>query len=299
MIYPFPDFRPTLPSATGPRYLLSNERESPMKLWYQSMSRQEEWGGYPAVLRSILAKVKDEGTEIHVAGITDIGGIGDQYRYLEYLETGEVLRNVHTAVREGYDAFLIGNIADPGLREAREIANIPVLGLCESAMHMACMMGANFSFVTINEKFTPRVVENVDRYGLRARFVGASRMKIDRITDLGPGFTPGPVQDEIVRQFNAAAKVNTENGAEVVIAAGGVVMAMLAHAGIHATEDGVPILNGITNLVKLGEAAVKMDRIMGGRFVSKKCVYAPPPENQIEAFRKHYGADIYPTVKAP
>ena len=208
-----------------------------MKLWYQSMSRQEEWGGYPAVLRSILAKVKDEGTEIHVAGITDIGGIGDQYRYLEYLETGEVLRNVHTAVREGYDAFLIGNIADPGLREAREIANIPVLGLCESAMHMACMMGANFSFVTINEKFTPRVVENVDRYGLRARFVGASRMKIDRITDLGPGFTPGPVQDEIVRQFNAAAKGNTENGAEVVIAAGGVVMAMLAHAGIHATED--------------------------------------------------------------
>ena len=38
---------------------------------------------------------------------------------------------------------------------------------------------------------------------------------------------------------------------------------------------------------------------MGGRFVSKKCVYAPPPPNMIETFRKHYGADIYPTVKAP
>ena len=126
-----------------------------MKLWYQSMSRQAEWGGYPAVLRAILDKVKDPGTEIHVAGITQIGGVGDQFRYLEYLETGEVLKNVQRAVLEGYDAFLIGNIADPGLREAREIANIPVLGLCESAMHVACMMGANFSFVTINEKFTP------------------------------------------------------------------------------------------------------------------------------------------------
>ena len=270
-----------------------------MKLWYQSMSRQTEWGGYPAVLRSILDKVKDPGTEIHVAGITETGGVGDQFRYLEYLETGEVLKNVQRAMREGFDAFLIGNIADPGLHAAREIANIPVLGLCESAMHIACMMGANFSFVTINEKFTPRVVENVDRYGLRSRFVGASQMRIERLTDLGSGFAPGPIQDEIVSQFNAAARKNTDNGAEVVIAAGGVVMALLAHAGIHATEDGVPILNGITNLVKLGETAVKLDRLMGGRFVSKKCVYAPPPPDQIETFRKYYGPDIYPTVKAP
>jgi allantoin racemase len=270
-----------------------------MRLWYQSMSRQAEWGGYPAVLRAILDKVKDPDTEIHVAGITEIGGVGDQFRYLEYLETGEVLKNVQRAVRERYDAFLIGNIADPGLREAREIANIPVLGLCESAMHVACMMGASFSFVTINEKFTPRVVENVDRYGLRSRFVGASRMRIERLTDLGAGFEPGPARDAIIAQFNAAARINTEAGAEVVIAAGGVVMALLAHAGIHATEDGVPILNGITNLVKLAEAAVKLDRIMGGRFVSKKCLYAPPPPDQIETFRKHYGADIYPTVKAP
>lgn len=269
-----------------------------MKLWYQSMSRQTEWGGYPRALRDILGKVKDPDTDIHIAGITEIGGVGDQFRYLEFLETGEVLKNVHRAVREGFDAFLIGNIADPGLREAREIADIPVLGLCESAMHMACMMGANFSFVTINEKFTPRIVENVARYGLRERFAGASRMQIERLTDLGPGFDNPEAQASILAQFNAAARKNTEAGAEVVIAAGGVVMALLAHAGVYETEDGVPILNGITNLVKLGEAAVKMNRIMGGRFTSKKCVYAPPPADQIETFRKHYGADIYPTVKA-
>ena len=37
---------------------------------------------------------------------------------------------------------------------------------------------------------------------------------------------------------------------------------------------------------------------MGGRFTSKRCSYAPPPPDQIAEFRKHYGADIYPTVKA-
>lgn len=270
-----------------------------MKLWYQSMTRQDQWGTYPQILRGILDRVKDAGTEIHVAGITEVGGVGDQFRYLEFLETAEVLKNVHRAVNEGYDAFLVGNIADPGLREAREIAPMPVLGLCESAMHVACMMGANFSFVTINEKFTPRIVENVHRYGLEKRFTGANRMNVERLTDLAAAFDPGPARDSVVAQFNAAARRNTDAGAEVVIAAGGVVMALLAHAGIHQTEDGVPILNGITNLVKMAEMAVKLDRLMGGRFVSKKNLYATPPPALIETFRKHYGDYIYPTVKAP
>jgi allantoin racemase len=270
-----------------------------MKLWYQSMSRQTEWGGYPRVLRGILDKVRDPDTEIHVAGITEVGGVGDHYRYLEFLETGEVLTNVHRAVREGYDAFLIGNIADPGLREAREIADIPVLGLCESALHVACMMGANFSLVTINEKFTPRIVENVVRYGLKDRLAAVNRMQIEKLTDLGVAFDDPVARERVVEQFNRAARANSEAGAEVVIAAGGVVMALLAHADIYQTPDGVPILNGITNLVKLGEMAAKMNRIMGGRFTSKRCSYAAPPAEQIVEFRKHYGADIYPTVKAP
>jgi allantoin racemase len=101
-----------------------------------------------------------------------------------------------------------------------------------------------------------------------------------------------------VVQFHRAARANSEAGAEVVIAAGGVVMALLAHADIHQSA-GMPILNGITNLVKLGEMAVKMHRLMGGRFTSKRCTYASPPPDQIAEFRRHYGAVIYPTVKAP
>jgi hypothetical protein len=51
--------------------------------------------------------------------------------------------------------------------------------------------------------------------------------------------------------------------------------------------------------VKLGEMAVKTNRLMGGRFTSRRCTYAPPPADQIVEFRRHYGADVYPTVKAP
>jgi allantoin racemase len=80
------------------------------------------WPGYNRVLRRFLDSVKDPGTEIEIHGIDARGGIGDQYRYLSVIETIEVLENVERASRGGFDAFLIGNIADPGLYEAREIA---------------------------------------------------------------------------------------------------------------------------------------------------------------------------------
>src|SRR5258705_13263786 len=115
-----------------------------MKIWYQSMSRfQTKWKSYPKYLRQILDQVKDPDTEIEIHGITKIGGFADQYPYLEYLETGEVMENVHKAVEQKFAPFLIGNNADPGLGECREIANFPCLCLCESSRHVACMMGAN------------------------------------------------------------------------------------------------------------------------------------------------------------
>lgn len=271
-----------------------------MKLWYQSMSRfKAKWNGYPEALKKIIDSVKDPGTEVEIHGITKIGGFADQYRYLEYLETGEVMENIAIAMEQDFDAFLIGNIADPGLRECREIANIPVLGLCETSLHVACMMGATFSLVTINEKFTPRIVENVVRVGLKDRMAAVHRMKVDRILNLDQGFTDKAICDDLINQFQIAAKANTDAGSEVVIAAGGVVMALLAHAGVYTTPSGAPILNGITTLIKMGEMAAKLDKIMGGTFTSKRLQYAPPTPDQIEEMREYYGAHIYPTVKAP
>jgi allantoin racemase len=259
------------------------------------MSRSAAWGQYHPVLRRIIDAVREPETEVELHGITKVGGVADQYRYLEYLESGEVMENVQTAMARGFDAFLIGNIADPGLRECREIADIPVLGLCESALHLASIMGASFSLVTLNEKFTARIVENVDRAGLRSRLACTHRMQMDRILDLREGFTNPEARARIIAQFAAAAAITVEQGAEVVIPAGGVAMALLADAGVHEAGRGAPILNGITALIKMAELAVRMNRLMGGRFQSKRLAYAPPGPEQIAEIRTHYGY-VYPTV---
>src|SRR4026207_2376071 len=146
-----------------------------MKLWYQSLARQTESTPYGAMLRRVIDNACDPGptgpraagpgSAVHREGVAESAGIGVHYRVLEYHDAREVIYNAMKAEREGYDAFLIGNISDACIREAREAVNIPVLGLCETSLHIACMMGATFSMVSISEKWTPRLIENVTRYG--------------------------------------------------------------------------------------------------------------------------------------
>ena len=70
-----------------------------MRLWYQSLTRPDAWPTYAKALRRVLDAGADPGTEIAIHGIEKRGGIGDQYRYLEFIETGEVLENVARATQ--------------------------------------------------------------------------------------------------------------------------------------------------------------------------------------------------------
>jgi len=264
-----------------------------VKLWYQSLTRESLFGAYLAELKRVIASIKRPDTTIDVHGITRIGGLGKQQAYLDHLEMAEVLENVERASREGYDGFLIGHFTDSGLREARELTRMPVLGLCEATLHVACLMGANFSLVTLSEKSRAHVLDNVRRYGLERFCVDAPTLALDRPLALDAAFTDPAEGSRVCAQFLEVARASTAGGAEVLIAAGGVLMALLARSGVHEVQPGVPLLNGITALVKIGEMAADMDALMGGAFVSKRLTYAPPPKAQISEIRQYYGAGVY------
>jgi hypothetical protein len=116
-----------------------------MKIWYQSMSRfQTKWKSYPKYLRQILDQVKDPDTEIELHGITKIGGFADQYRYLEYLETGEVMENVHTAMERGFDAFQSAISRTRACASAGRSRTSP----CSAFARPACMWPASWARVS-------------------------------------------------------------------------------------------------------------------------------------------------------
>ncbi len=175
-----------------------------MKLWYQSLSHNAAANPYGVVLRKIIDSVVDPGTEVHMQGVTESAGIGQHYRWLEYHDSKEVVYNAITAQREGYDAFLIGNISDAGIREAREQVSIPVLGLSETCMHLACMMGARFGMVAISEKWIPRLTENAQRYGLERQLAGIEPMRTSPI-DLKKRLVDADHRKNLLEQFTQAS----------------------------------------------------------------------------------------------
>jgi allantoin racemase len=268
-----------------------------VKLFYQSMgvARRSGSGPYARTLSSILRDAADPGTEIDVFGLGPGKAIADQYRYLELLDTAEVLDNGLRAEREGYDAFLIGNVFEPGMHALREVLNIPVLGLLESSVHLACLMGAAFSIVNVNPKFTRKVTENVASTGLGSRLISLDTMRIERGQVLDRAFEDKSVCDQVVQQFAEAARTGIGKGAETIIPAGGIVMTILAFAGVHQV-DNVPIVNGLIALTKMAEMAVRIRRLTGV-FTSKRMMYAPPSGTLLADIRSAYGDHVYPGAK--
>jgi Asp/Glu/hydantoin racemase len=170
--------------------------------------------------------------------------------------------------------------------------NIPVLGLLESSVHLACLMGASFSIVNVNPKFTRKVAENVAATGLRSRLVSIDDMRIERGQVLDRAFEDPVVRDRVVDQFAGAARFGIGKGAETIIPAGGIVMAILAFAGVHRVDD-VPIVNGLIALTKMAEMAVRIRRLTGV-FTSKRMMYAPPTGSLLADIRAAYGDHVYP-----
>jgi allantoin racemase len=265
-----------------------------MKLFYQSMgvARRSSTGLYAQTLRQTLEQAAAPGTTVTVHGLGEGKAIADQYRYLEVLDTQEILENGLRAEQDGYDGFLIGNIFEPGLHALREVLNIPVLGLCEASIHLACMMGAGFSVVNVNPKFVRKVTENIAGAGLSGRLVSIEHMQVERGNVLDRAFEDPQVCRTVIDQFESAARRGIARGAEVIIPAGGIVMAILARSGVHAVDQ-APIVNGVIGLLKVAELAVQMKQLTG-HFTSKAMMYAPPSGELLRDIRQSYGAQVYP-----
>lgn len=76
------------------------------------------------------------------------------------------------ANRDGVDAVIIGAFGDPGLPAARELFDIPVIGMAEAAMLTACMLGDRFSIVTFSVTLKRWYLDCVAMYRLDGRCAG-------------------------------------------------------------------------------------------------------------------------------
>src|SRR6185437_5668974 len=70
---------------------------------------------------------------------------------------------------EGCDAAIVSAFGDPGLAAAREFADIPIVGIEESAILTAWMLGRRYSIVCLTPRLRRWYIECAEEHGLAGR----------------------------------------------------------------------------------------------------------------------------------
>jgi allantoin racemase len=158
------------------------------------------------------------------------------------------------AGQQGYDAFVIGTSQDPGLREARTLTHIPVLGYGESAFHMAAMTGHRFAVVGFIPELAEPIRENIAAAGLLHKLAGFHYIDggQDVITEALSG-RPG----RFLQEFTTAARQAIRAGAQLLIPGEGLPNEILWSCGVSEI-DGVPIIDADGLVVSLAELLVRL-----------------------------------------
>jgi allantoin racemase len=150
---------------------------------------------------------------------------------------------------EGCDAAIIGASIDCGLRAAREMFAFPVLGLTESALHVACLAGGQFGVLTLSRRSGYPLREMVEGYGLGARCGGLRTAEASPLDLLA---APERVAELIVAE---AEDLIARDRVDVIVLIGAVMAAMAARVQPRLP---VPVIEGVSCAVALAESLVRL-----------------------------------------
>lgn len=81
----------------------------------------------------------------------DVGPASVESQFDAMLAAPDVVAKIIAAEADGVDAIVLDCMEEPGLSAGRECVSIPVLGPCQTAMNMACIIGHRFSMLSVSE----------------------------------------------------------------------------------------------------------------------------------------------------
>lgn len=186
------------------------------------------------------------GTEI-VAATSPTGPVSIEGHYDEAVAAIGLLEEVRQGEEDGCQGYVIACFGDPGLLAAREMAQGPVLGIAEAAMHVASLIATGFSIVTTLGRTRVIAEHLVRNYGMEhhCRRVRAIDLPVLELED--------PASNARARITEECRRALAEDGAGAVVL-GCAGMADLTRA--LSREIGAPVIDGVAAAVKLVEALV-------------------------------------------
>ncbi len=141
-----------------------------------------------------------------------------------------------------HDGYVVACFDDTGLDAARTVARAPVVGLCESSLHVAAALGTRVALVTTLERSVPALEALVARYGMAGRCaVSASDIPVLALE-------AGDASERLAAALEHA--IERERADCAVLGCAG--MAGLAEA--FTERFGLPVLDPVACAVRFAEA---------------------------------------------
>lgn len=206
-------------------------------------------------LHDAAAKVAAPGTTL--VPLTALRGMPYIASRAEAQIGGTILLEMLAETHHDADAAIIAAFGDPGLIGARELFDMPVVGMSEAAMLTACMLGRTFAIVTFTEALSPWYQDCVAMHGLQSRCAGVHALS-------APVASIVDVQEQMAEALVVLAnRAVAETRADVVILSGAPLAGLTDRVKDRVP---VPIVDPVQAAVKLAEAlvALKPNRATAG-----------------------------------
>ena len=220
---------------------------------------------YDDIVRETLVPYAADGTTVDVMHLKGVPANIDYY-YPKHLVETRLFEEVRRLEDAGYDAAVIGCCYDPGVRIARELVDMPVVGPLEAAINHASYFGHDFTIVTDHRKALPWLEDLV-------RLYGAGNCRGVRCIDWWiPDMlrSPSAVASDAVA---ACTRALDEDGSEVAILGCTIIAACLEREIMTTGRySDVPVLN--PNLLALKAAETLADLRRHGKYaISRRGFY--------------------------
>ncbi len=149
------------------------------------------------------------------------------------------------------DAVVIAVSYDTGLRAARELLNVPVVGMTEAGLLTACMLGGRIGVVTFGRRVRPLYEELVTAYGLAARIAGWRTLESTAAYQRG---AHDALDNELVE---VARDLVERDSAETVLLTGAVMAGVPTRLQARVP---VPLIDGLDCAVRQAELLARLGK---------------------------------------
>jgi len=243
---------------------------------------------YNPIMEKILNRVKRSGTNVVVTNLKK-GPTYLDFHYYKYLIMDELIEKAIQAERDGYDGVIFACFLDPGVLEARENIDIPLIGTHEPTIHLAAMLGHRFTVVTNSDKSAPSMSNLVKMYGLESKCAGSGsiQMSLDEIFA-----NPTKCKEKVLE----AVEWSKERGADVLAMACTIQSAYFVDTHGFSKEtfqvSGITVLDPNIVGLKMMEMLVDLHKL--GIGLSRNSIFGKPTDFSVSdyhAVRKMFGKE--------